>query len=231
MREGMVEGEYQYYEFLALDRPLDARQQDEVRALSTRASINATSFVNEYHWGNFRGDPSRMMERYYDAHLYLANWGSRRIMFRFPRTLLDLDVAEQYCVSDQATAWTADEFLVLDLASEDDSGEWVEGAEGSLSAIVASVPRSPQATCGRSTSPGWPVMARGNATSTHSTANKTTNSNHQYRQDWQHSPHRNKHWPTSSASTTTCSTSPPPQAPRSRTLRMIPASSPDGSPT
>lgn len=128
--------EYQYYEFLALDRPLDERQQDEVRALSTRASINATSFVNEYHWGDFRGDPSRMMERYYDAHLYLANWGSRRIMFRFPRTLLDLDVAEQYCPSDRMRAWTAEEFIVLDMASEDDSGEWVEGAEGSLSAIV-----------------------------------------------------------------------------------------------
>jgi hypothetical protein len=128
--------EYQYYEFLALDRPLDTRQQDEVRALSTRASIDATSFVNEYHWGDFRGDPSRMMERYYDAHLYLANWGSRRIMFRLPRTLLDLDVAEQYCVDDQVGAWTADQFIVLDVASEDDSGEWMDDAEGSLSAIV-----------------------------------------------------------------------------------------------
>ena len=116
--------EYQYYEFLALDRPLDARQQDEVRALSTRATVNATSFINEYHWGNFRGDPSRMMERYYDAHLYLANWGSRRIMFRFPRTLLGMDVAEQYCVSDQMTAWTTNEFIVLDFTSEDHAGEF-----------------------------------------------------------------------------------------------------------
>jgi hypothetical protein len=49
--------EYQYYEFLAVDRPLDERQQDEVRALSTRARITATSFINEYHWGNFGGDP------------------------------------------------------------------------------------------------------------------------------------------------------------------------------
>ena len=128
--------EYQYYEFVALDRPLDTRQQQEVRALSTRASIDATSFVNEYHWGDFRGDPSRMMERYYDAHLYLANWGSRRIMFRFPWTLLDLDVAEEYCVGDQVSAWTAGQFIVLDLASEDDPGEWVDDAEGSLSAIV-----------------------------------------------------------------------------------------------
>jgi hypothetical protein len=46
--------EYQYYEFVAIDRPLSARQLDEVRALSTRAQITPTSFVNTYEWGNFR---------------------------------------------------------------------------------------------------------------------------------------------------------------------------------
>ncbi|WP_228566443.1 hypothetical protein [Nocardia sp. SYP-A9097] len=63
--------EYQYYEFVAVDRPLDDRQLAQVRELSTRARITATRFVNEYHWGNFRGDPARMIERYYDAHLYV----------------------------------------------------------------------------------------------------------------------------------------------------------------
>jgi hypothetical protein len=32
--------------------------------------------------------------------------------------------------------WTSGEHLILDLISEDDSGDWVEGAEQSLSAIV-----------------------------------------------------------------------------------------------
>ncbi len=68
-----IMSEYQYYEFLAVDPPLDERQQAEVRALSSRARITATSFTNEYNWGNFRGDPRKMMERYYDAHLYLTN--------------------------------------------------------------------------------------------------------------------------------------------------------------
>jgi hypothetical protein len=72
--------EYQYYEFLAVDRPLTAAEQSEVRQLSTRARITATSFTNEYHWGDFRGDPHLMMRRYYDAHLYLANWGTHQIM-------------------------------------------------------------------------------------------------------------------------------------------------------
>jgi hypothetical protein len=128
--------EYQYYEFLALDRPLDDRQQAEVRSLSTRASITATSFVNEYHWGNFRGDPSQMMERYYDAHLYLTNWGTHRIMLRLPRDLLDIDVAEHHCVGDQVTVWTTGKFLVLDMTSEDDSGGWEYDPQGRLSAIV-----------------------------------------------------------------------------------------------
>ncbi|WP_326637569.1 hypothetical protein OG884_27400 [Streptosporangium sp. NBC_01755] len=128
--------EYQYYEFLAVDRPLDARQQAEVRALSTRARVTATSFTNEYHWGNFRGDPRRMMERFYDAHLYLTNWGTHQIMLRLPRTLLDRNVAEQYCAGDQVTMWVSGEHLILDLTSDDESGEWDEGAEDSLSAIV-----------------------------------------------------------------------------------------------
>jgi len=37
--------EYQYYEFLAIDRPLDARQLAELRALSTRARISPSRFV------------------------------------------------------------------------------------------------------------------------------------------------------------------------------------------
>jgi hypothetical protein len=82
--------EYQYYEFLAIDRPLDERQRAELRALSTRARITATSFINEYHWGDFRGNPAALMERYFDAFLYLANWGTRRLMIRLPRGLLDL---------------------------------------------------------------------------------------------------------------------------------------------
>ncbi|HEX5347803.1 MAG TPA: hypothetical protein VFW64_12015 [Pseudonocardiaceae bacterium] len=128
--------EYQYYEFLALDRPLDDRQHAEVRSLSTRAAITATSFVNEYHWGNFRGDPNRMMERYYDAHLYLTNWGTHRIMLRLPRELLDIAVAEDHCVGDQVTVWTTGKFLMLDMTSEDDSSDWEYDPHGRLSAIV-----------------------------------------------------------------------------------------------
>ncbi len=128
--------EYQYYGFLAVDRPLTAAEQAEVRRLSTRARITATSFTNEYHWGNFRGDPRQMMRRYYDAHLYLANWGSRQIMLRLPRALLSPKVAGRYSVEGHVDVMTTPGSVILDLTSEDDSGEWEEGAEDSLPAIA-----------------------------------------------------------------------------------------------
>ena len=47
--------EYQYYEFHAIDRRLDRAAQDELRSISSRARITATSFTNHYEWGDFKG--------------------------------------------------------------------------------------------------------------------------------------------------------------------------------
>jgi hypothetical protein len=57
--------EYQYYEFLAIDRPLTDREMADLRALSTRAHITPVSFTNEYHWGDFKGDPAALMRHYF----------------------------------------------------------------------------------------------------------------------------------------------------------------------
>jgi hypothetical protein len=128
--------EYQYYEFLALDRPLTAAEQAELRELSTRARITATSFTNDYQWGDFKGSPDLLMQRYYDAHLYLANWGTHRIMLRLPRTILDPETVGRYCAGGQVSVSATREHMILDLTSEDEAGDWEEGAEDSLSAIV-----------------------------------------------------------------------------------------------
>ena len=47
--------EYQYYEFLAVDRPLSEQEIRELREVSRRAEITPARFVNEYHFGNLRG--------------------------------------------------------------------------------------------------------------------------------------------------------------------------------
>ena len=128
--------EYQYYEFAAVDRPLDRRQQSELRSLSTRADITATSLINTYQWGDFKGDPRRLMEQYFDAHLYLANWGTRRLMLRLPTDVLDLDAIATYCVGDTASAWATGQHVVLDFNCEDESEEWDTDGYGLLAPII-----------------------------------------------------------------------------------------------
>ena len=55
--------EYQYYEFLSLDRPLCKREMRELRSISFRAEITATHFSNEYSYGNLKADPAKLLER------------------------------------------------------------------------------------------------------------------------------------------------------------------------
>ena len=92
--------EYQYYGFQAIDRPLSEDDMQWLRGLSTRAQITTTSFVNVYHWGDFRGDPIKLMERCFDVFVYVANWGCRRFMLRLPRASFDAARAEQYRAGD-----------------------------------------------------------------------------------------------------------------------------------
>ncbi|MFD7813696.1 hypothetical protein ACFV6E_12215 [Streptomyces sp. NPDC059785] len=128
--------EYQYYEFQALDRPLSSEEQEQLRAISTRARITATSFTNHYEWGDLKGDPRRMTERYFDAHLYVANWGTHRLLLRLPKQSLSLPTAQVYCLGAHVDAWTTRTHLLLDLTSEDEDGDWIEGADDSLAALI-----------------------------------------------------------------------------------------------
>jgi len=90
--------EYQYYEFLAVDRPLTENQVGELRALSSRATITPVSFTNEYNWGGFKGDPEKLMQRYFDAHVYVANWMTAIFMLRLPIEALPEEMVKAMAV-------------------------------------------------------------------------------------------------------------------------------------
>ncbi|MCW3841679.1 hypothetical protein ONA70_16385 [Micromonospora yasonensis] len=128
--------EYQYYEFVAVDRPLTAAQQRELRALSTRARITSSSFVNDYQWGDLKGDPREWMQRYFDAFLYLANWGTHRIALRLPAAVLDPGTAAEYCVGESACSWATRSHVIVDLHSEDEDGDEEYEGGGHLAAIL-----------------------------------------------------------------------------------------------
>jgi hypothetical protein len=131
--------EYQYYEFQALDRPLTRREMRELRKHSTRATITDTRFVNHYEWGNFKGDTSVWMRKYFDAFLYYANWGTHRLMLRLPSGALDAKTAKRYLGARSVSAHRKDNIVILDFGADDDSGNWTEDGDGSglLSSLIA----------------------------------------------------------------------------------------------
>jgi hypothetical protein len=122
--------EYQYYEFLAIDRPLDAAAQAELRAISTRARISSTSFVNSYEWGDLKADPLQLLDRHFDAFLYLANWGTRRLALRLPRKHFDPATVERLAVGDRINVRSSRSHVILDIeqSEEPDEYEWDDGS-------------------------------------------------------------------------------------------------------
>jgi hypothetical protein len=137
--------EYQCYEFVALDRPLIAKEMAELRGISTRAEITPTRFWNEYHWGDLKADPAKLLARYFDLHLYFANWGTRRLMLRLPIAAVDNRALGAYLPGDPATLTTVGEHAIVDLCSEVDEPEddWFEarGLAGSLTPLRAELLR------------------------------------------------------------------------------------------
>ena len=122
--------EYQYYEFQAVERPLTPAQIAELRKLSSRAKITPTQLQNVYHWGDFRGEPLDLLERYFDAFVYVANWGTNRFMVRLPEELVDLEAARAYEAEEALTIHTRGDAVILEFVShEDEGGYWIEDEE------------------------------------------------------------------------------------------------------
>lgn len=129
--------EYQYYEFQAIDRPLSEADRQALRHLSTRARITATSFTNSYEWGDFKGDSATLMERWFDLHLYLANWGSRRLMIRLPKRLVDRRLLDAFLGEvDCATLSVSGENLIVDISRDEVECEDLDDGSGWLAALA-----------------------------------------------------------------------------------------------
>ena len=132
--------EYQYYEFQAIDRPLEKSDQEALRNLSSRAQITSTSFTNHYNFGDFHGKPRKMMERWFDLHLYLASWGTRRLMIRIPRRLMDRSLVKQFIREvDEVKLLEAGENFIVDIqfySEESEYADYDESGDGWLDSLA-----------------------------------------------------------------------------------------------
>lgn len=121
--------EYQYYEWQTVDRPLTAREQEDVQRLSSHMdTVSSTQAIVTYSWGDFKHDPKQVLLNYFDAFLYDSNFGLRRLMFRLPKKLVDVDLFEPYLIEDHIMLEEHNAWFVLHIEINDDADffEWIE---------------------------------------------------------------------------------------------------------
>jgi len=127
--------EYQFYEFRALDRHLTEMEMASLRKISSRAVITSSGFINTYNYGDFKGDFRQLVASYFDAFVYVSNFGVRRLIFKFPRTLVPEETLRPYCVHDNLMCRTVGEATLLEFKCECEEPEWEEG-EDWLSSLI-----------------------------------------------------------------------------------------------
>ncbi len=129
--------EYQYYEWQTLERPLTAAEQTAVNGLSSHIDVTPSQAIVTYNWGDFKHDPIQVLAKYFDAHLYVTNWGTRHLAFRFPGGLLDVRTIEPYTDEDHIRIKDIGNVQILEIELNEDGGyeEWVD-ERGLLSTLA-----------------------------------------------------------------------------------------------
>jgi hypothetical protein len=134
IRGGRIMSVYLYYEFQTVDRPLSEQEQAEVDALSSHIDVTPSQAVVTYHYSDFKHDPKKVLVKYFDAMLYTANWGTRRLMFRFPKALVSLEDMAPFCLDEGIGIQTIGDYVVLDIWYDEEGGYWAE--ESNLSPFL-----------------------------------------------------------------------------------------------
>ncbi len=134
--------EFQYYEFRTVNRALTREEQKVVDTWSSRGQVTSVSASFEYHYSDFRQDAKKCLEGYFDMMLYVANWGSKRTMFRLPAHLADFKALKAYRWGEQfserrISISKSKKYIIIDIEEHLEEGyeDWVEG-EGVLAGFA-----------------------------------------------------------------------------------------------
>jgi hypothetical protein len=120
--------EYQYYDFKAIDHALTKTEMAALRSISTRAVITSTSFTNHYEWGDLKADPIKLLEKNFDAFVYVANWGTREFHLRLPHELVDAKQLKAMLPGKSAQVRSSGKFVTLSFESEvEPADDWDDG--------------------------------------------------------------------------------------------------------
>jgi hypothetical protein len=129
--------EYQFYEFRTIDKPLSQKEKIEISEWSSRTTPSNTGAIFEYHYSDFPKNEIKIIEKYFDAMFYFANWGEIRLIFRFPKDSLDKKGIEPYlCDGIKLTEKPTCSILQIDISPEDSCHHVFEG-NGILASLLS----------------------------------------------------------------------------------------------
>ena len=132
--------EYQYYEFAAIDGPISDEGLRYARGCSSRANVSRVRWQNTYSFGDFHGSVDTLL-KYYDAHFYIANWGTVRLGLAFPKGTIAREAIQPYLRGGEQYEDTltvkeiGNRCIVWWEHNEEEGGSWTEG-EGLIDTLI-----------------------------------------------------------------------------------------------
>jgi len=129
--------EYQYHEFCSIYKPLSPTARKEMHSLSSRACVTTHGASYVYNYSDFRGEPEKLLLKYFDIYFYMTNWGTFQLIFKYPKGEIDIGEIKKYCIEDVISCKQYRQNILLDVNISDEEGSWgwVEG-EGRVADLM-----------------------------------------------------------------------------------------------
>jgi hypothetical protein len=117
--------EYQYYEFKSVDRALTEKERETISSWSSRTRASADGAVFTYHYSDFPRNEEEVVQKYFDAMFYTSNWGTSRLMFKIPTSVIDARAFAVYD-SDSIIISQFKEYTLMELMVEEGGYDYYE---------------------------------------------------------------------------------------------------------
>lgn len=133
--------EYQFYDFYSIDRPLSREDLETIDGYSSRVKLSSRRASFVYHYSDFRYDEEEVLNDFFDVMLYVANWGSRRLLMKFPSNLVSYQELKQYEIdasydfNQVIKIFKKGPHVLIDMYHSIEEGGWMDG-EGTLNELL-----------------------------------------------------------------------------------------------
>ena len=130
--------EYTTYSFHAIDQALTPKQMGELSEMSSRFTPTTRSFSLNYSYSDFRYNADEVLLSYFDLLVYQTNWGTTRIIFKFPRGLVDYGQLRRYVIDPDSgydegiRVFRKAGFVLVELNKTEEESYWIEEDDENL---------------------------------------------------------------------------------------------------